>query len=184
MKRSLRVAFGLAALLSPAIAGATQMLALSIEQLSREATQVVRGTVLRSAGAWGPEGRRIYTYTELEVRGVLAGEAKVGEQLLVRSLGGQVGGMGMRVAGAPRLQAGEDVVLFLEAAPKERGVSRVLGMSQGLYRVVSTPGQDPQLVPGMAGIALVGERGDAGQMSLSQLTARVQAARQPARVSP
>lgn len=176
MKSIRLVALGLT-LASAGLASATSMVPMSISALTERASTVVRVKVERSAGAWGPAQRHIYTYSEVEVSEVLRGEVQLGAQLLVRSLGGEIGGQGMRVPGAPRLVDGEDVVLFLQEAPKEPGVFRVVGMSQGLYRVVEDGSDDPKLVSGMAGVALVGDSGVRTEaLKLSALKAQVKAA--------
>lgn len=128
-------------------AGATVVEALGLEQLAARAQLVVRGRVESSSSAWDESNRRIFTRTRLQAAEVLkqgaAGQASGNGIVEVVVPGGEVGGIGQLVAGAPRFVPGEEVLLFLEAT--KRGwtpVALSLGKftlrpdEQGLLRAV------------------------------------------------
>ena len=142
------------ALLSLApLANATIIVPMSIEEMVVEAAAIVQGKVLARQSAWDAQHRRIYTFTEIQVVDRMFGQMP--ERIVVRTLGGAVGEVGMRVSGTPEFADGEDVVLFLRADPLERQHFQVIGMSQGKYRL--QPGANGQLfaVPSTAGLAFV-----------------------------
>jgi hypothetical protein len=166
--RPLLLAAALAAAV-PVAAPAAQADALSVEGLARASDLVVRGRVLRQAAAASPDGRRIHTLVELEVREAWRG---AGVSLVrVAVPGGVVGALGQRVDGAPGFTEGEEVVLFLHRA--EAGVHRVTGLAQGAFRVAGA-GASPDLSHLTFRAAQVGP-GErlAGPMSLAELQRRV-----------
>ncbi len=121
---------------SPAPASATVVEELSLEELTHQAVYVVRARV----GAQyvhperGPRGE-IYTRTELTALGYLKGEGP--RRLTVQQLGGRFGPYRMQISGNAPLRTGDEVVLFLDHDPAS-GLSYVVGLSQGLYRVNRT----------------------------------------------
>lgn len=168
-------------------AGATVAIALSVEDMAVRADTVVRATVRGQMSAWDEAHRRIHTYTELEVTETWVGEAP--PTVVVRTLGGVVGEIGMRVSGMARFRSGEDVVLFLRTDPLGGGDDQfeVVGLSQGKFRVESSEA-GAMAVPSTEGLALahadtkgriwVGRDGPApGAVRLSDLSERVKAAR-------
>ena len=126
---------------------------LSIEELAVRSRAVVRATVRQHQSAWDTKQRRIYTLTEVTVTEVLAGEAP--DTLLIRTMGGVVDGVGMKVNGTPRLVAEQDVVLFLRDDPMGRQGLRVVGLSQGLYRLEKDAAGRLLAVSGVEGVAFL-----------------------------
>ncbi len=106
----------LALLLGP-LAHATVIARESIEQMTQASEVVIRGRVLRTEAQWDEAHRSIWTYAEVKVEEALKGTAPM--IILVRSPGGEVGDIGQLVAGAPRFEVGEDVVLFLFRPPDD-----------------------------------------------------------------
>jgi hypothetical protein len=76
--------------------------------------------------------------------------------------GGERDGLGQRVAGVASLDVGEELVLFLE---RQGPLHRVVGLSQGVYRVERGPdGRGTRAVPAaVQGLALVAAPGRALQ---------------------
>ena len=74
--------------------------------------------------------KRIVTYTRVRVEETLAGTPS-GAELLVRTMGGQVGKIGQVVHGEAVLRPGERSVLFVR--PGEDGRLAISGMAQGHY---------------------------------------------------
>ncbi len=82
---------------------------ISLERLTRSSQLIIRGNVLRSVSRW--EDRNIYTYTTVRVLESLKGEAQ--PEITVKQMGGTVGEISEVISGAPELENGEEVVLFL-----------------------------------------------------------------------
>lgn len=141
MVRALVVALAVA--LAPVAARATVIRPLTVAALADRADLVVRARVGEQWSDWAEDGRRIFTWTQLEVLEGWAGSP--GDAVVVRTLGGVVGDIGMRISGTPSFSTGAEVVVFL----RERAdVFEVVGMSQGKFDVV-----DGQAVPDVAGLA-------------------------------
>lgn len=115
--------------LTSLVASATVIAFETLDEMARRVPLIVRGRVARSVAGWDAEQRRIHTWTELVVSETLKG--KVGDVVLVKQPGGEVGGMGQTVAGAAEFREGEDCVLLLWPAGDERGAYLVYGMSAG-----------------------------------------------------
>jgi hypothetical protein len=104
----------------------------------RNAPHVVRGTAGSSQADWsvgGDGSRRIYTYTDLKVEEVIKGaQISNGSSILMRELGGEKDGLGMRVAGTAEFKQGEDTVVFLGNKNPD-GSYDVFGMMTGKFNV-------------------------------------------------
>jgi hypothetical protein len=85
--------------------------------------------------------RRIATVHRFVVDEVIEGAASAGDELLVRTLGGQVGDFAQRVFGEAELRSGEPSALLLTRAEPELFV--VTGMERGCF----------VLLPGVDGVA-------------------------------
>jgi hypothetical protein len=119
-------------------AQATVLIPLELGELSREARTIARGRVVDVQGRWSDDRRRIETLVTLDVESYLKGA--LGAELQFRIPGGQLGRFRSIVVGAPRFSIGQRVVVFLEAqAP---GLPHVLGLSQGVFRIVASAGRD------------------------------------------
>jgi hypothetical protein len=146
-------------LLAAVPAQATSWQDVSLPSLCRHAGLVVVGRVNHVVSLWAPDGHDIFTYVTLTLERTLKGRAERTEAFTVRFRGGRAGHLTSVVAGAPRLQAGERVVLFL-TAPDADGFPRVLGLRHGVWRVrsgrVVAPGAAGR-VPAAARIRAAGE---------------------------
>lgn len=144
-----------------AVAGGAQAsvaVALSLEDMTRDATMIVRGRVVWSEAQAGPNGS-IVTLSQIEVDDVLKGDAPA--VLTVVEPGGLPAGseIGLKVSGAPQYQVGQEVVLFAEMpraayARNFPDAVRSLGMAQGAFRVVREPGQPVRLVRDLSDTSL------------------------------
>lgn len=167
-------------------AGATVVVAVSVDEMARSCATAVRGTVVARHAAWDDQHRRIYTYTDIQVLETLAGVAVPGTRVTVRSLGGVVGEVGMNVSGTPRFTEGEEVVVFLQPDRLQESRFVVLGMSQGKFHV-DRQGELPMVLRDTAGLAFaspagpgpmtVGERKTESRLTLDGLRDRVRAVR-------
>lgn len=170
-----------------AVATATIIVPQSVEEMAVASTAVVRAKVLQRQAAWDKDHRRIHTHTELQVLETVHSRQAVTGSVVIRTMGGEVGDIGMRVAGVARFEVGEEVLVFLTPDPLDAGEFQVVGMSQGKYRI-DRSGAEPMAVGSVEGLAFArrdtngqlqvdhdaAEKG--GKVSLSALVARVKAA--------
>lgn len=158
----------LAALAACVPALAAQAVSTSVEALARGADLVVRARVARTSARWS--AGRIFTFVELARAAALRGRLPAGT-LTVHVPGGAVGRVGQRVDGAPRLAAGDEVILFLARA--EGGSHRVVGLAQGAFLVEGgTARPDLSQLELLASSVRQGER-RAEAMPLAELERRV-----------
>ena len=108
--------------------------AMNVETLASRSTHVVHGRVTQSGAAW--VNGRIETRIELRIETLWGNPEDEAPTVTVAIPGGQVGEFAQRVSGSPRLNVGEEVVLFLWREPaKTRGDFRIVSLNQGTYRV-------------------------------------------------
>lgn len=132
---TLRNAIVLASALCAAAAStarASVILPADVEELTRRAEHIVRGTVLSSAASWSPDGKQIHTVTRIAVDRALKGSGPAVVE--VRTPGGVVGDLAQKALGAPEFTPGEQVILFLR---RHGGSGRygVEGFSQGKFTI-------------------------------------------------
>jgi hypothetical protein len=136
--RRLLPALALWALAATLPAFASVVRVLPLPELVRRSQVVAVADVESSVSSWVDE--RIVTDSVLVVESPLLGAAG-GERLTVRTLGGEVDGLGQRVFGEPWLRRGERYLLFLEPFPSSEPTAllRPVGMAQGALPVVASP---------------------------------------------
>lgn len=159
------------ALLSAAAAGAhaTVMVEVQIEDMIRDADVIVHGVIERSdvrlslrAGHSEPQ-----TITRVRVTRWLKGQG--GARVVIREIGGEMQGRGLRIDGIPRYAVGEEVVVFLTRL--ERDVYRTYGMAQGKMLVRrGVPGVPTRVVRDLEGIGFA--RWENGEMQIDEETKR------------
>ena len=116
-------------LLLAAAASATTLVQLSLDDMIRMSTSIVRARVTGSYAE--RRGADIYTHYRLEILEQWKGSG----QTDVAVPGGAIGPERQTVAGAPVLAAGQERVLFLWTSPS--GLTQVIGLTQGLFSVRS-----------------------------------------------
>lgn len=114
------------------------MYPMSTKQLAKQSDLVVRGEVLEIKSSWDRGKNIIFTRAKVYVYEVVKGDFK-GVVINVEYPGGEVGEMGMGVSDQARLEAGEKVLLFLDAG-RSFGrffdkVYEVVGAGQGKYHI-------------------------------------------------
>jgi hypothetical protein len=176
----LTIAFSL---VGPSLARATVAAPLSFSELAREAEVVVHAEVLMSESLWDVDKRNIYTHTRVRVLRWLKGAGSE-KEILVRQLGGAVGGLVMTLPGNASLRVGEEVVLFLT---RDSLHHFVVGLSQGKFSVAVDASGRKVLSRDLSGIAFA-RRDRTGRMvigtrfelemplTLDELEARIQKA--------
>ncbi|MFW6050592.1 MAG: hypothetical protein ACODAU_05430 [Myxococcota bacterium] len=137
------------------VAAASVAEAMDLEELVHEADEIVLGTVMQRRSRW--EGRHIVTDVTLRVSEALEGRARPGGRLVVTHLGGEVGDVGMRVAGMPVFEDGARSLVFAKRG-RRSGSLWPVGMSQGVM-AVRRRGGDDVVMPGAAGLALARRTG-------------------------
>ena len=136
----------MAALTFALCAGATTIVRMNLDEMTKAAHIVARGKCVASE-ARVADGN-IWTFTTFTVQETLKGSAA--GQLTIRLPGGKVGHITSTVDAVPRFRPGEEAYLFLE--PTMSGELSVTGWVQGTFRI---------------------ERDDAGQEKVTQDTASI-----------
>ncbi len=116
--------------------GATTVEELSFDEVVARSAAIVHGKVVGSRTSWDPERVAIWTHYDIQVRAALKGGP--GSILTISEPGGEVDGKHMQIAGAPRYQIGEEVVVF--AAETPIGYLRTCGWGQGKFQVLPAAG--------------------------------------------
>ena len=141
-------------------ASASMMRFLSIEDLSRESSQIVRARITGQSVHWTANHEGIYTQIEAVVvgdikgapapGGVLSRHPAQGRRLTIIQAGGEIDGVSLDWTGRPTFRDGEDLVLFLQPyEPADITDPRLLivGGRQGRMRVIEDPqGLSPVMV--------------------------------------
>jgi hypothetical protein len=115
---------------------------LTFTELVQESSAVVHGRVIEVRGQWTADRGGIESLVVVEVAAYMKGA--LGDQVMVRVPGGQVGKFVNIIPGAPRFAAGDRVVLFLKTSGPSIPV--ITGTSQGVYRVSTDSASGAPLV--------------------------------------
>ena len=137
-----RLPVGLAASLALVLAlNATTLEQLTLEDMIRQSTSIVRARVGESHSAY--KGPAIYTYFPLQVLETWKTTGRLDGRTAaeVAVPGGVVDGIRQNVTGAAELQAGQEYILFLWTS--RSGLTQVIGLSQGRFRVFGDMVQRP-----------------------------------------
>lgn len=139
-------------------AHASTAIALSVEDLVDRSEQAVVGVPKSKTSRW--EGGRIVTYTTVAIDTVIGGNKKAGETVVVRTLGGQVDGIGQITHGEAVLSIDKPFVLFLRPMPAGNakalaGSLTVTGMAQGALPVEVGADKIPRITPHPVDLVLV-----------------------------
>ncbi len=127
--------------------------------MAHTAPVIVRGQVGQREARWDDARRSIFTYSEIQVTEVIKGRAS--STLLVRQPGGVVGEIGARVEGVAAFREGEQVVLFLEAAPDEPSVFGVWSLAAGKVSLEKNKLGEVRAIRRLDGLAFSGGRAGA-----------------------
>jgi hypothetical protein len=164
------------------VLSATTIIPVSVEQLTHESSYVVEATAQQSWAQWNPQHTLIFTYTRFQISRSLKGHAP--DMVLVKQIGGSVGGYTQKVAGIRHWHPGERAVLFLQPSKSADGTLEVSGLMQGNFLIRRSGAQTlvSNGVPGVsryvAGAEGIGVYRGTG-MTLQELETRVQKVVQP-----
>ncbi|MFI5299007.1 MAG: hypothetical protein ACHREM_13000 [Polyangiales bacterium] len=137
------VAGGASFMLAASSAHASTLIALSLEELVTRAERVVVAVPRTRSSRW--ESGRMVTYTTVDVEATLGGSAATAP-LVVRTLGGEIDGLGQQVYGEAKLPLGAPVILFLRAPIAAKDVALlgslgVVAMEQGAMHINRAAGK-------------------------------------------
>ncbi|MCB9557322.1 MAG: hypothetical protein H6707_14540 [Deltaproteobacteria bacterium] len=155
---------------APALAEASVLQRLDLDQLTRAAETIAVGRVLRTESRWTKDGRRIITDATFRVDQAIAG-CQLGDTLTVRRLGGKVNGLAQRVFGAAVLTSGDEVLLFLR---HHQGWYSAVGMSQGAFFITRVKGGLPTTTRDLSGLALTEPAGGTTTAGTTAAPAKIQ----------
>jgi hypothetical protein len=139
----------------PAPAPAAVVPALTLEDLTVRATDIVEGTVLDLAPRWA--GGFVVTDVTVAVDLCLKG-ACAERTVVVQAFGGTLDGVVMAASGAAEYTPGESVLLFLEPSGAP-GKLRTAGLALGKFRVAAA-GDLPVVERRVEGLELLGPARD------------------------
>jgi hypothetical protein len=125
------------ALAAGAVAHATTVVPMGERALVASSIGAVRGRVTRIDSAADPRSGAIYTYVSIEPAERLFGTLPPGT-LVLRELGGYVGGRGQWVFGSPEYRVGEHVLVFL--SPYTDGALRTTALGMGKFALEERAG--------------------------------------------
>lgn len=145
---------------------ATTVKKMELEELVATSDNIVQGRVEQVYTQWNAEMRLPFTYVSINVADPLKGERR--RTVLVRQVGGKVGSLNVSVAGMPRFNNGDEVIVFLKS--QNDGTFDVIGLNQGKYEVV-----DDFAVVNVSGLTVIdpktGRLSDAGFVAKAPLEA-------------
>ncbi len=119
---------------------ASQFIDMPFDQVARESSLVVRGTVENTWSAWDDSHEVIFTYATVRVSRYF-GETTGPDTVVVREVGGTVDGYTQEAIGFPAVRKGEDVVLML-AQWEDSPELRIHAYNQGKYLVKGQAGRE------------------------------------------
>lgn len=182
----IRLALAALLLIVSAPAGASMMLPMTVEDLSRRSDLVAKGRVIETESRRSEDGGRIYTVVTFELDEAWKGKGS--ERVEIHVPGGSLDGITQLVTGAPRFVEGEDAVVFLRElapAPEAKGPPEVgvVGMAQGKLEIQPDASGKMLAVQRLEGLELVDRKTHEPvppplrePIPLEALKARVQAA--------
>ena len=111
---------------------------LELQELVAHADRIVLGRVLFSESFERPNGQ-FGTWHRISVEREIRGQAPDEQEVMVETLGGQIGDIAMRVEGEPSFTVGERVLVFIRDDGPYTAF-RPVGMGQGVMRVRTEQG--------------------------------------------
>ncbi len=111
---------------------------LELHELVAHADRIVLGRVLFSESFVRADGQ-LGTWHRIAVERELRGRARDEQEVIVETLGGQIGDIAMRVEGEPSFRVGERVLVFVRDGGPYTAF-RPVGMGQGVMRVLMERG--------------------------------------------
>ncbi len=104
----------------------------SVDQLTANSTDIVRGTVVSQESAWNGDRTFISTTVTIEIADIYKGGLNTTTEVTVSTPGGTVGDTNIWVEHAPTFSTGQEVIVFLDQSD---GTYRVTSWEMGKYSV-------------------------------------------------
>ena len=136
MRRASLLLAPLGVVLLAGLAAGTSVLRLDFDELVSHAVAILEGRVVAVEPGLDARGMIVTRVTVVVDRGFKG--VGGGETFQLALPGGELGDLGTVVAGMPRFERGEDVLLFA-TEETERGVRLPVGLGQGVWRVRTDP---------------------------------------------
>ena len=111
---------------------------LELQELVAHADRIILGRVLFSESFQRADGQ-LGTWHRIAVEREIRGSAPDEQEVIVETLGGQMGDIAMRVEGEPSFRVGERVLVFVRDGGPYTAF-RPVGMGQGVMRVRTEQG--------------------------------------------
>jgi len=111
---------------------ATTVERLNLDDMVKRAHKIVVGKVRNARTYWSDNGKLILTTYTMEVEEAVKGPFS--GTLELTTIGGQIGGVILHVAGMPSFVNGESAVVFVE---ESGAFSTVVGLDQGKFTVTN-----------------------------------------------
>ena len=138
MKRRMSFRMLTCVLLGPATLFATSMFQVGLPALSRESEQIVQATVTEIVVRWNKDSTQIETFVRMNIDEDLVADGEDNE-IIIKQIGGTIGGFKLEVQGNTPFRPGEENVLFLFQDPMNNAAYQTIGMYQGKYQIFTTP---------------------------------------------
>lgn len=147
----------------PRLSGASVARAVSVAELLSESRHVVLGTAVDSYAQWESIGRRkcIVTYSLFRVEQSLGAVAPPTNEVMIRTLGGTVGGVGQVFHGEAVVALDERATVFVNDVARD--LFAVTEMAQGHYAVRPDDAGVHRLRAAFGAVELVDGQGGAMQ---------------------
>lgn len=168
--------FLITALLMLAVCSATTIEPRTVEELTRDSSDVVVATAGTPRSIWNAAHTIIYTVTTVQIEQALKG--KKSGAIVVTQMGGTLDGIHTKVAGVRQFQTGERDALFLRPSVDMPGTYVITGLMQGRFAITNNNGKEV-VSNGISGVTTydrsTGELREfsGAEMTLRQLQSRV-----------
>jgi hypothetical protein len=133
LRRAVVILLGCAIAAISTAAWATIVKPFTLRGLATEAHEVVRGEVIDEEVVYDAVWDRVYTHTVIRVDQAVGGQARPGELIVLRQLGGILDGLETRLVGTTDFTLGDEVVVFTRT---DGALHYLVGMAQGSYFVM------------------------------------------------
>lgn len=120
-----------------AVASATTLVRLSLDQLTQASTDVLQGHVVSQVSQWNAAHTEILTFTTVSVDQNMKGNTP--STIVVQQLGGAVGNLHVSVPGTVHFFPAAKYELFLQHSSSRTSNYLLVGMMQGAYRIYRDP---------------------------------------------
>ena len=130
----------IAAIVFLGVCSSTTIEPRSVEQLTRDSSDVIVGTASTPRSVWNAAHTMIYTVTTVRIEHALKGQRS--GAVIVTQMGGKLDGIQTKVAGVRQFDAGERAALFLRPSIDMPGTYVITGLMQGRFTIANSNGKE------------------------------------------